>query len=518
MAQAPNIAWQNRIGGSNINLCYSSQQTTDGGFVVGGESNSNISGDKTQNSRGQYDYWIVKANSNGVVQWDKTIGGASPNGFEQDSFSTLKQTQDGGYVLFGHSDAPISGDKTENPVGMYDFWVVKTDANGNIQWQNSIGGTNVEEAYSIIQTSDGGYLLGGQSQSGISGDKSQASRGLQDYWVVKLSSTGVVEWDKTIGGNGNDILYSLIQLDSGNYIVAGQSNSNISGDKTENSKGSHDYWILQLNSDGDILWQKTIGGSGYDQATTMQKTSNTTFLIAGVSASNISGDKTENCRGFDDYWVLEMDITGSIIWQKTIGGNQVDDLHAVIKCADGNYLLSGSSASGISGDKTAPLYGLGGYDAWLVKINNAGNILWQKTIGSSGDDGFNAVFQTGDSGYFLSGVTTSPLADDVTEAPIGAYDYWIMKLEPDNLSIPENTGESMVVYPNPTTGTITVNLGQDFENLSLTVYNVIGQELSKSNFAQFSEKQIEIDGPNGVYLLEIEVKGQIKKTFRIIKK
>lgn len=273
-SQSPDIEWQNLVGGSNINLPSSSQQTTDGGFIIGGYSNSNISGDKTENSKGLYDYWIVKTNSLGLVEWDKTIGG-----LEQDVFTNLKQTQDEGYIVCGYSDSPISGDKTENPIGSADFWIVKITSNGTIEWQNTIGGSDAEQPYSLLPTIDNGYLIAGYSQSGVSGDKSENSRGLQDYWVVKLNSSGTVEWDKTLGGTGNDILSSVIQLDDGNYILAGNSNSMISGDKTEDSKGSSDYWVIKIDSFGNILWQKTIGGSGYDRPTTIIKTNNNTFFF-----------------------------------------------------------------------------------------------------------------------------------------------------------------------------------------------------------------------------------------------
>lgn len=513
-SQSPDIEWQNLVGGSNINLPSSSQQTTDGGFIIGGYSNSNISGDKTENSKGLYDYWIVKTNSLGLVEWDKTIGG-----LEQDVFTNLKQTQDEGYIVCGYSDSPISGDKTENPIGSADFWIVKITSNGTIEWQNTIGGSDAEQPYSLLPTIDNGYLIAGYSQSGVSGDKSENSRGLQDYWVVKLNSSGTVEWDKTLGGTGNDILSSVIQLDDGNYILAGNSNSMISGDKTEDSKGSSDYWVIKIDSFGNILWQKTIGGSGYDRPTTIIKTNNNTFFLGGQSNSNISGDKNEDCRGFYDYWIVEIDTLGNILWQKTIGGNQEDSLLSLIQCVDDNYLLVGSSSSSISGDKTDPLYGIGGTDAWVVKLSPSGTILWQKTIGGTGDDGFNSASQINDGSYFLSGGTNSPISGDIVESPTGIYDYWILKLEPDNLSTFDNELLNQInIYPNPTYGDITVELGTTIEKATISIFNIVGQLISKTNLSQVSEKQIQLESSEGIYLLEIETENNLKKTFKIVKK
>ena len=166
----PTIQWQNTIGGSGYDYLHSIQQTSDGGYVLGGTSNSNISGDKTDSSQGSYDYWVVKLDASGVIQWQNTIGGS---GF--DRLFSIQQTSDGGYVLGGYSYSNISGDKTENSQGSADYWVVKLDSSGTIQWQNTIGGSGWDMLYSIQQTSDGGYVLGGYSDSNISGDKTENS-------------------------------------------------------------------------------------------------------------------------------------------------------------------------------------------------------------------------------------------------------------------------------------------------------------------------------------------------------
>ncbi|MBK6642479.1 MAG: T9SS type A sorting domain-containing protein [Bacteroidetes bacterium] len=165
---------------------FSFVQTSDGGYLLGGESNSNISWDKTENSMGDFDYWIVKTNSVGNIQWQNTIGGS-----EGDFLESLQQTTDGGYILGGWSLSNISGDKTQNncdsTLGYPDFWIVKTDAAGSIQWQNTIGGSKNDKLHSIEQTIDGGYILGGYSESDISGNKTENCIGYSDYWIVKLT-------------------------------------------------------------------------------------------------------------------------------------------------------------------------------------------------------------------------------------------------------------------------------------------------------------------------------------------
>lgn len=515
-AQAPAIEWQNRIGGVNLNYSYNSQKTNDGGFIVGGRSNSDISGDKSENSRGGFDYWIAKVNSLGIVEWDKTIGGGNPNGWEQDVLYKLKKTTDNGYIICGSSQSPISGDKIESSVGGSDFWIVKLDSNGNIVWQNTIGGTNNDVPYSIELASDGGYVIGGYSESNISGDKTENCRGLQDYWIVKLNGIGDIQWERTFGGSGNDILNNVKETTDGGYFLSGRSNSDISGDKNENSKGSSDYWIIKLDNVGNQLWQKTIGGSDYEELGDIIQTSDNGFLLTGSSYSSISGDKTEISRGFNDFWVVKINNSGAIQWQKTIGGNNQDNLFSASICSDGGYLLAGTSISPISGDKTDPA--IGGYDGWIVKINSTGGILWQKTIGGSSDDGFNSVVQTNNNGYFLSGGTSSPISGDIIEGPIGSNDYWIMKLAPDNLSVHENElNNGLTLYPNPVKNNLNIETKDIIEIESINIYNALGQLLQEFSNTQ-STKLIDVSNlASGNYFVKIRT-GKGILTSKFIKK
>jgi len=418
--QAQEIEWQNTIGGNYTDQLYSIQQTTDGGYILGGWSESYISGDKTENSFGGSDYWVVKLDSIGNIQWQNTIGGNSGDGLY-----SVQQTTDGGYILGGVSTSNISGDKTENSQGYIDYWVVKLDSSGNIQWHNTIGGNSDDYLTSIQQTTDGGYILGGWSNSNISGDKTENSQGDYDYWVLKLDPTGNIQWQNTIGGSINDQLYSIQQTIDGGYILGGWSNSNISGDKTENSQGT-DYWVVKLDASGNIQWQNTIGGSFLDYLNCMQQTSDGGFILAGSSQSGISGDKTEDSQGGSDYWVVKLDAFGNIQWQNSIGGNSDDYLTSIQQTIDGGYILGGYSNSGISGDKTENYQGL--YDYWVVKLDATGNIQWQNTIGGNSWDELISIQQTNDGGYILGGHSSSGISGDKTENSQGDYDYWVVKL------------------------------------------------------------------------------------------
>ncbi|MBL0052460.1 MAG: hypothetical protein IPP29_13590 [Bacteroidetes bacterium] len=190
----------------------------------------------------------------------------------------------------------------------------------DIQWQNTIGGNNWDELHCITPTPDGGYILGGYSTSNISGDKTENSNGGWDYWVVKIDSLGAIVWQNTIGGNNDDRLCSITTTPDGGYVLGGYSYSNISGDKTENSNGVFDYWVVKIDSLGNIVWQNTIGGNSSDGLYSITSTPDGGYVLGGWSYSNISGDKTENSNGSSDYWVVKIDNLGAIVWQNTIGG------------------------------------------------------------------------------------------------------------------------------------------------------------------------------------------------------
>ena len=183
-----------------------------------------------------------------------------------------------------------------------------------IHWQNSIGGSNGDAAFVVKQTFDNGYILGGISNSNISGDKTENCRGAIDFWIVKIDSLGLVEWDKTIGGSADDDLFSLEQTADSGYIMGGRTYSGISGDKTDSSRGVTDYWVVKVDANGNILWQKTIGGNDDDGLTCISLSSDGGYLLMGGSATQYaSGDKTLDSAGV---WLVKLDSNGNILWQK----------------------------------------------------------------------------------------------------------------------------------------------------------------------------------------------------------
>jgi arylsulfatase B len=362
-----NKVWDKRFGGTGTDVLTSMVVTSDGNYLIGGYSDSGTGGDRTDATRGSWDYWILKIDDSGNKLWDKRFGGTS-----QDMLYSIISTTDGGFLLGGSSGKATNtltvfpdGDKSQAPQGYTDFWVIKISSSGVKEWDKRFGGTNVEELKSLSKTGDGGYLLAGYSESGISGDKSEASYGSNDYWVVKINSTGTKQWDYSFGGTDSDVLNEVITTTDGSFILSGLSHSGISGNKTQASQGAADFWVLKLNSNGIKQWDYRYGGTGADLAFSIQTTSDNGFIIGGKSESENNGDKTEATQGYTDFWMLKLDANGLKSYDKRFGGTAFESIQKMIFNADGTIILGGNSDSGITGDKSETTQGNGDY--WIMK-------------------------------------------------------------------------------------------------------------------------------------------------------
>lgn len=338
-----NIEWSKTFGGSNYDYAISVVQTSDSGYAVAGYTLSN-DGDVTGN-HGNYDYWVIKLNKNGVLTWQKTFGGTG-----NDYANSIEQTSDGGYIVAG-STGSNDGDVTGNH-GDYDFWVIKLNVSGNLVWQKTFGDINFDQAYSVQQTNDAGYIVAGYTQ---------VTASARDYYIVKLDAAGNFKWQKRYGGAGDDIALSIQQTTNNGYIVGGYSNS--TDGKVTGNHGKYDYWILKLNSNGTINWEKSLGGSGDDFAYTAEETKDSNYLITGISSSN-DGNATFNRGGFD-YWVLKLSNDGKIIWQKSLGGSANDTAYCGSIAKDGGYIIGGETFSNDGNVSVSK----GGGDYWICKLS-----------------------------------------------------------------------------------------------------------------------------------------------------
>jgi hypothetical protein len=495
-AQAPTIEWQKSLGGSGSDVGRSIQQTTDGGYIVVGHSNS-TNGDVTVNY-GFRDYWVVKLDSTGVITWQKSLGGSG-----DDYAHSIQQTTDGGYIVAGSSTS-TDGDVTGN-LGGNDYWVIKLSSLGAITWQKSLGGSGNDEAHSIQQTTDSGYIVAGSSTS-TDGDVT-GNLGGNDYWIVKLNSIGSIEWQKSLGGTGDDYAHSIRQTTDGGYVIVGGSNST-DGDITGNL-GFNDYWVVKLDSIGTITWQKSLGGSGNDYASSIQQTSDRGYIVAGLSNSN-DGDVTGNHGGGSDYWVVKLDSNSSITWQKSMGGSGFDIGYSAQQTTDGGYLVVGYSWS-TDGDITG---NHGGYDYWVVKLNSIGTIVWQKSLGGSGNDYGFSIQQTSDGGYIVAGHSNST-DGDVTGNHGGSTDYWVVKLS-TTVGVNEITAlNEFNIYPNPTSSQITLKVNTSLVGAVYMIYDHMGKTVMSGKI-NAEHTIIELDNlSNGIYLFSIGENSQ--QTFKVIK-
>lgn len=383
-----NMLWQKCFGGAQADFAECISPTSDNGFIITGYSSS-VNGDVTVNY-GQADFWVVKTTESGQIQWQKSYGGS-----DIDVGYSGQQTSDGGYIFVGYTystDGNVTGIH-----GQYDCWVVKTTGSGEIEWQKCYGGWSGETAHSIVQTSDGGYIFAATSSS-VDGDVT-TNKGSNDMWIVKIDALGTIQWQQSYGGTDWEHASCIKQTDDGGYIFAGLTKSN-NGDITVNH-GNSDAWVVKINQTGSLEWQRTYGGSQDDDACSICQTSDGGYVFAATSKST-DGDLTKN-NGYEDYWLVRITPTGEILWQKSYGGSYQDRTSAVIQTIDGGFLVSGQVNS-YDKDVTGSH---GANDAWLVKTDTLGNIQWKRAMGGSSQEDMESVIQTADGGFVTAGFTAS---------------------------------------------------------------------------------------------------------------
>jgi len=491
---APTIEWQNCLGGNDADVAFSISQTTDGGFIVAGQSDSNdgdVSGHHGTPGDYSFDYWVVKLDTSGGIQWQKCLGGS-----DNDVARSISQTTDGGFIVAGDSysnDGDVSGHhgSTIN----FDYWVVKLDSMGGIQWQKSLGGSDDDVAWSISHTTDGGFIVAGQSGSNdgdVSGHHGSTTN--FDYWVVKLDSMGGIQWQKCLGGSNGDVAFSISQANDSGFIVAGDSYSN-DGDVSghHGSTTNFDYWVVKLDSMGGIQWQKCLGGSGNDYARSISPNSDGGFIVAGYSSSHdgdVSGHHGTPGDYSVDYWVVKLNSSGGIQWQKCLGGSVNDHACSISPSTDGGFIVAGYSSSH-DGDVSGWHVGYDGwgspyYDDWVVKLNSSGDIKWQKCLGGSNSDKANSGEQTTDGGFILAGCSDSNDGD--VSGNHGLGDFWVVKLSPED-GIEENSSSmkpqafALSTHPNPFNSALTINIdapvGAIHElPLRIEIFDIAGRRVS----------------------------------------
>jgi gliding motility-associated-like protein len=360
-----------------------------------------------------------------TVQWDKTYGGT---GWE--TLQSAFKTEDGGFLLIGSSGSPADGrDVTQPSQGKDDYWIVRIDSLGTKLWDKRYGGDTLDICYKAIQNTEG-YLLIGASLSGKTGDKTDANKGSWDFWLVQIAPDGTKRWEKSYGGSGDDTPLNAIVADNGNsYIIVGHSDSPISGDKTVENKGKKDIWLLKIDKNGNKIWDKSFGGEEDDvYPYALNSTLGGNFILACESISSRSGDKSEDLRGVKgnnkDIWVIKFNNNGQKIWDKTYGSSKLDAIRDMIELKDGTFLIGCSSNGEPDFDKTAPNYGANDY--WLIKIDKDGRKLWDKTYGGTYDDYMIAIEQNKTGYIMLAGQSISLPGGTKQDTLRGNFDFWLI--------------------------------------------------------------------------------------------
>lgn len=362
-------------GGSKNESAQEIVSTSDGGYAVLGFTQS-MDGDITDKLNESFDFWVLKFNAENEIQWNKTYGGT-----EDDKGQDIIQTSDGGYAILGSSfsnNEDVSGNHGQN-----DYWLAKLDVSGNISWQKSFGYQGADYGISVIQTSDSGYLVTGVldvTSSDGAGNTSRFSNRHAggDYWALKLDASGTIEWSKYYGGLFTDTPESIVQTDDNGYIIVGGSDS--MDTDISNNIGSYDFWVVKISATGAIVWEKSFGGDEIDEAWSIVKSGDGNYLIAGDTRSN-DVDVSNNI-GAADLWLIKISPTGELLWEKTLGGTNFDVARDISATQDGGFLLAGSSRS----DDVDVTENKGQNDAWALKVDSNGTIEWQTSVGGTNID------------------------------------------------------------------------------------------------------------------------------------
>jgi hypothetical protein len=346
--------WTRTFGGNNNDRGHLARQTSDGGYIIVGWTDSYGSGSA--------DVYLIKTDAGGSQTWTKTFGGS-----ESDEGHSVQQTSDGGYIILGGSGSFRA-----------DFWLIKTDADGNQVWTKGFGETGRAEGHSVQQTSDGGYILVGGTYP--------PSSDSGDIRLVKTDASGNQTWARAFGGTGHEDGYSVQQTSDGGYILVGETDTG-GGDDS-------DVYLIKTDANGNQTWAKTFGEWGWDEGHSVQQTSDGGFIIAGYSEYNAGTDA-------HDVYLIKTDADGNQTWARRFGGPGTERGRAVQQTSDGGYIVAG---------ETYPSGG-GSADAYLIKTDASGTETWTRTYGGAADDGGYSVRQTADGGFVICGTTASYGAD-----------------------------------------------------------------------------------------------------------
>jgi len=368
------VVFQRTYGGENWDHGSSVRQTTDGGYVTVGRTDSY--------GAGENDVWLVRTDALGDTMWTRTYGGEN-----SDRGHSVQQTADSGYVLAGYTNS--------FGAGSYDIWLIRTDASGDTLWTRTYGDTLLEDGFSVRETADGGYIIVGSTQSYGAGES--------DIWLIKTDASGDTLWTRTYGDTGLEFGHSVQQTADGGYVIVGGTESHGAGD--------FDVRLVRADALGDTMWTRTYGGENSDYGYSVAQTMDGGYIVAGFTKSFGAGN--------EDVWLLKTDSMGDTAWTRTFGDSARNLGYSVDVTADSGYVIVGFT-------------GLADPDCWLIKTDGDGGTMWTRIFGGLADDVGSSVEQTADGGYIIGGYTMSFGA--------GWYDFWLIKTDTAGLLAVEEPG------------------------------------------------------------------------------
>lgn len=508
ICQAPAIEWARCYGSSGTDIAYEIKKTSDSGYIIVGRSDA-ADGDVTQN-HGYSDLWIIKIDNEGTIEWEKSLGGSNYDCYSNGQiriYAGIELTHDGGYIIATNTtsnDGDVSGNHGES-----DYWIVKVNSVGDIQWQKCYGGTYSEYAMDIEKTSDGGYIVVGTTNSNngdVSGNHN--NDGSTDIWVIKINDTGELQWQKCLGGSFSESASSVRHTPEGGYIIAGHTRS-IDGDVSHNY-GENDCWVIKLNGTGNIEWEKTLGGSEWEElhGNSIEITSDNGYILAGTSESS-NGNLTNN-NGGQDYMVTKLSVSGEIEWSRCYGGSDKEEAYSIKQTYDGGYIIAGAACS-IDGDVS----GNNGIlrDYWIVKIGAAGALEWETHMGGSVNDWAYSIIEESPGSYIIAGYGGSSDGDIV--GGHGGADAWVVKLTGTVGMDEEPTTHinTTSIYPNPASAHIT--LSNIARGSIITIHDSNGKLMHE---AVVNDTQAIINTTqyaSGVYMVQVK-HNNTKETHRLV--
>lgn len=495
---APAVQLSKMYGGTDSDYPTSIIETKDNGFLIGGWVMSKDGDVVGAHGNGNItDGWVIKTDSAGTLLWSRALGGS-----DFDDVHTVAEGRNA-YVVGGRFwsyDGDASG--TTGPLSRgFIAWLDKTD--GSILSIKTYAGTHLGHVQDIKVVNDNNLL--------VSGTKYTTSLSHGTLWVTLMDSTGNPIWEKNYGRatvmSGAESACSSIK-DGDYYMVAGVTTSS-DGDAV-GQHGAGDGFVLRLDSEGNKIWSKCYGGTGDDYVQWITK-SGDGYILGGTTPSPDGGD-IQGQHGMFDYWVYKIDTAGNILWSKVLGGSNTERMYGMSGTCDGGVIVSGTAQSN-DGDVTLTQ---GIIDFFIVRISADGDIEWNKCYGSSTTEAYCVVTTTRDSGYAISGIVSGSDGDIGGVIEQGMGDIWLGKLSPDGLNntCPEieepasttsiATNDEISIFPNPANDHIIIDTHIK-QNTNATISDITGRKISTHTLGP--DKKTIISTANlvpGVYYVQIE--------------